>query len=153
MPLYGTGQAVGGNFETTDTISSLLGELRFGSTGVFRYGKAGAALTAGDLCAFSNDGLYTATKGATAALPTAYGVPQGDMASGTYGWFFVGCGTFNLRVASGIGAPAKLTTTGTAGTAGAGGTQFGPVNVGTTAGAPAVIACFAPGFLGGNLYA
>lgn len=156
MPIYGTGQAVGGSFEATDTISSLVGEMRFGNTGLFRYGKAGAALAAGDLCSFTTDGQYTAAKQGTAgAFPAALGVPQGDMASGTYGWFFIGCGTFQGKVAASTVANTPLMTT--SGAAGlldkAGGTLIGAHNVGATAGVAAVVTCFAPGLLGVKLYA
>lgn len=148
MPLYGTGQAVGGSFETTDDVSGLLGEIRFGNTGFFRYGKAGAALAKGDVCTFSNDGKYTASKTATpAAIPFGICIPQSDMTSGSYGWFFIGGGTFQANVAAGVIVGSVLTTTGTAGQLGAGGTKIGAVNTGATAGAAAVVNCYAPTFL------
>lgn len=153
MPTFGTGQTIGSNYGNVDTSPAAnVGEKQGTSTGDYRYAKAGAALAAGDLCVFSTDGAWTATKYATAANVVPLGVPQVAIPSGSYGWFFVGGGQFNVNTAAGVASGAKLTATATPGQAGAGGATIG-ATAAAASGAGGVTAAFAPAALVSSAYA
>jgi hypothetical protein len=140
--------------DATDTISSTVGEVRRANTGSFRYGKAAAALTAGDLCAFSTDGNYTATKFATAATTQALGVPQNDIAINQFGWFFIGEGTFRVNTAAGVTSGTKLHASATPGQVDSGaGVLIGAVAVANAPGGGGLTNAWAPAHLAANLYA
>lgn len=82
--------------------------------GQFFYGKADAALAAGDVIVFDKD--FNATGLATANSPRGakIGVARVAFASGQFGWFQVG-GQAPIRTSAAVAAGVRLNTTATAG--------------------------------------
>lgn len=99
----------------------------------FRYGQANGAQTAGEVSQFSRDGTWDATPMTTTTQDSKLwhlGVPNINMTDNYYGWFFCGFGEYEIVVANAVAALSPLTTTGTAGEVGTGGTLIdGLMNV------------------------
>jgi hypothetical protein len=97
------------------------------------YGQANGAQTAGEASQFTRDGNWDATPMTTTTQDSKLwnvGVPNIAMTDNYYGWFFHGCGEFEIVVANGVAALSPLTTTGTAGEVGTGGTLIdGLINI------------------------
>lgn len=98
------------------------------ANGDVMWAKAGAALSEGQVCYFSPDastGVVTAALLDTtisASAPTDIGIVQKDIASGSYGWFWVGpFQNVEVLTTTGITAGTPLTTHTVAGTASTGG--------------------------------
>lgn len=91
--------------------------------GAWVYGQADEAIDAGEFVFVTeNDGgltlMDTTESGATAKI---VGAADADIASGSYGWVWVGEGEFEAIVVNAVSAGSNLTTTATAGQAGTGG--------------------------------
>lgn len=98
-----------------------------GGRGAFVYGQADEAISAGNFVFVTEaDGGLTlmdsTESGSTAKL---VGVACADIASGSFGWVWVGEGSFEAIVVNAVAAGSNLTTTATAGQAGTGGDVIG----------------------------
>lgn len=120
------------------TPQAKMGEVNWDIYGKkWRYGKANGALAAGGVVMFARDeDPYVAWDGqpVTTTLQDTkmwhLGVPDIAMTDNYFGWFFVGFGYFEILVANAVSALSPLTTTGTAGVVGTGGTLIdGLMNV------------------------
>lgn len=103
-----------------------LGTTHFDEQGrIWKYGQAAGAQTAGETAQFNREGGWDATPMTTTTQDSKLwnlGVPHIDMTDNYYGWFFHGCGEFEMVVTDSVTALSALTTTGTAGVVGTGGT-------------------------------
>lgn len=100
----------------------LWGRLTDGSYGFFEYARAEGAVTAGSLAYIDgvNDARALDTTG-SGSTPRNVGAAVATLADEECGWFWRGGGRFEVFVANGTTTGAVLTTTATAGEAGAGG--------------------------------
>ena len=120
---------------------------------VWEYCKADGAQTAGELAQISKDSTRDATPMTTTTVDSKtwdVGVPDIDMTDNYFGWFWRGNikgGAFEIVLANGVAANSVLTSTGTAGEGGTGGTPIdGLVNV--DAGVTSTrVTCWAHGIL------
>lgn len=117
-----TGQ-IGVNPTIVDTTAKtyLLDRARVKGKGEFVYIQANGALAQYDWVKIDNDGqAYGITTALSGAEPTAIGIAQVAIASGSYGWVWVGCGGglgkgVKGTVLASCAADAKIGTTTTAG--------------------------------------
>lgn len=92
-----------------------LGSQALGNYGaIFVYGKASAALAAGDVVYFDKDFNAAGITTSASPLGALIGVPRVDIASGSYGWFQVK-GQAPVRTANAATVNTRLNTTATAG--------------------------------------
>lgn len=135
--------------------------LKVGSNtdGEWIFAQASGALTQYALCKIDETGQATEldTTG-SGSEPTMVGVPQVALADNEYGWFFRGNGGgdgkgIKMLVQTGVSAGAILTTTATAGEAGAGGDAIANVtNVdGNATGSVLAVEIFCPGLMATNV--
>ncbi len=92
----------------------------------YEYVKASGAVTAGFFVLIDQAGL--AANMTTTNSPNTYqqkaGIAVRDLTDTYYGWVFRGGGTFQAVVANAVSAGSQLTSTGTGGNAGTGGTTI-----------------------------
>lgn len=91
--------------------------------GAWVYGQADEAITAGQavFVTESDGGLTLADTTESGSTAKLVGIADTAIASGSYGWVWVGEGTFEAIVTNAVAAGTNLTTTGTGGTVGTGG--------------------------------
>lgn len=113
--------------ETPAVIQHTVLKTGSNTLGDWIFAQASGALTAYAVCKIDETGQATEldTTG-SGSEPTMVGVPQVDLADNEYGWFFRGNGGgdgkgIKMLIQTGVSAGAVLTTTATAGEAGAGG--------------------------------
>lgn len=91
--------------------------------GAWAYGQADEAIAAGEFV-FVNEvdgGLTLLDTTESASTPQLVGAADAAIASGSYGWVWVGEGTFEAEVDNAVAAGTALTTIATAGEVGTGG--------------------------------
>lgn len=99
-----------------------LGVPYFGKQGVFEYGKAEGAVTAGNWVTIDeNNDVVEVTTTTIGDTPKKLGCAVATAADEDYVWVWRGAGTFECILANGVTANTQLTTTATAGDAGTGG--------------------------------
>lgn len=100
---------------------------------LWRYCKANGNLVAGDLHQVAKDGTMDATPMTTTTVDSKVWdvvVPNINVTDNYYFWGFAGEGQFEIVLANGTTALSVLTSTGTAGEGGAGGTPIdGLINI------------------------
>jgi hypothetical protein len=108
-----------------------IGQVGFDEFGrEWMYCKSEGGATAGYLCTITTDGAYDATLVTTTTAGTAgthwklLGAPDIDMTDEYYGWYWIGCGTFELVLENAFTAADVVYTTAAAGIAGADDTSF-----------------------------
>lgn len=93
----------------------------------WRYGKASGAVAAGKVAQMTKDNTYVFSAMTTTTLNSqkyGLGAPDIDVSDTYYAWFFIGYGVFTIIVANAVAANTALTSTGTAGVLGTGGTAL-----------------------------
>lgn len=122
-----TSQKIAVNLESADSVQQFpLGALHIDEQGRFwEYIKANGALTAGAwvLIPNGNDSALLDTTGA-GAIGQKAGICHFGFTDNYFGWVFRGNGDFEAVIENGHSAGAILTTTASAGVAGAGGVAF-----------------------------
>ena len=92
---------------------------------LWKYVRANGAQTAGEVSQVAKDGTYDATPMTTTTVNSLTHdcvVPDIDVTDNYYYWGFAGEGEFEIVVVNGVTANSVLTSTGTAGEVGTGGT-------------------------------
>lgn len=93
----------------------------------YRYARANGNLTAGKTAQFTKDGTWDAVAMTTTTLDSKrqrLGVPDINVTDDYYAWFWIGWGDFECIIENSTAAGSVLTSTGTAGVPGAGGTNI-----------------------------
>lgn len=115
---FSTTGTVGIDLSRTSTTPEWnLGQIETMNDGVYQYIQADAAIDQYAILRIEED--FGASEGTTTNLPatepSACGIAVSDIASGSYGWAFIGPGVFTVLVAATCAADVKLYTTATAG--------------------------------------
>lgn len=97
--------------------------------GAWAYGQADEAIDAGEwvFVTEADGGLTLIDTTESASQPQLIGVADTDIASGSYGWVWVGEGQMEAIVVNAVAAGTLLTTTATGGQAGSGGDAINSV--------------------------
>jgi len=124
-------------------------------SGVYIYGQASGAIAEGALCFIDETGQVTemtTTNSGSTPKEACVCVADGGLADNAEGWFWRGKGVEEVLVADSVADDAALTTTASAGVAGAGGDAVNSLvtTEANSSGGAALTTCQAAGLLSTN---